>query len=101
MARVYARSAERLTNLLAAGETDTQTDRIASNVDVSVMTLAELVWGRAKAERDPGVVSNFAENTRFGETVIEEFILNFSKAGEQFGQEPNYGVYESIQSLLE
>jgi Nucleoside-diphosphate-sugar epimerases len=101
VARAYVRSAERLIDQLNAGKTGTETYEIASDEDLSVMRLAEIVQERAKAQRDISVDIDLVENPRSGETMVEKFSVDTSKAQEQLGWETTHDISESIQSLLE
>ena len=101
VARVYVRSAERLIDQLRADETGTETYEIASDEDLSVMRLAEIVQDHAKTERDLSVDIDLVENPRSGETMVEEFSVNFSKAREQLGWDLKYDVSESVLELLQ
>lgn len=101
VARVYVRSAERLIDQLRADETGTETYEIASDEDLSVMRLAEIVQDHAKTGHDLSVDIDLVENPRSGETMVEKFSVDFSKAREQLGWEPNYDISESVLELLQ
>jgi UDP-glucose 4-epimerase len=78
VARSYVRSAERVVEQLARGETGTETYEIASEDDLGVMEVAKIVQRIAKAERGVGVDVEFVENPRSGETILEEFSVDRS-----------------------
>jgi UDP-glucose 4-epimerase len=100
VARVYVRSAERLLEQLQAGTTGTETYEIASDEDLSVMRIAETVRDVAAAERDLNVNIKLVENPRTGETMVEEFSVDTSKAREQLGWGVRAVVEDSIRELL-
>ncbi|RLM57150.1 NAD(P)-dependent oxidoreductase [Halobellus sp. Atlit-31R] len=101
IARVYLRSAERLLKQLDAGENGTETYEIASDEDLSVMRIAEIVQESAEEERDIGVDVELVENPRAGETMVEEFSVDTSKVRDRLGWKPQETVSESVQSLLQ
>jgi len=73
VARAYVCSAERLLEQLERGETGTETYEIASDEDMSVMEVAEIVREAASAERGIDVDVELVENPRSAETMVEEF----------------------------
>ncbi|PSP53103.1 oxidoreductase [Halobacteriales archaeon QH_1_68_42] len=81
VARAYVRSAERLADRLADGETGVEKYELASDEDPSVMELAELVRRLAREERDIEVDVELVENPRAGEeTLVSEFPVDTSRA---------------------
>ena len=100
VARVYVRSAERLLEQLERGETGTETYEIASDVDMNVMEVAEIVRETALEERGIDVEIETVENPRSAETMVEEFGVDISATGERLGWRPNEGVNESVRHLL-
>ena len=100
VARVYVRSAERLLEQLASGETGTETFEIASEEDMSVMEVAEIVREVAHEEREIDVDVELVENPRSAETMVEEFGVDISAAGERLGWAPSESVNESVRHLL-
>jgi UDP-glucose 4-epimerase len=100
IARVYLRSVERLLEQLNDGETGTETYEVASDEDLSVMSVAEIVQEVAREVRGLDVEVELVENPRAGETMVEEFGVDTSKAREQLGWEPRETVSESIRGLL-
>ena len=100
VARAYVRSAERLVEQLASGETGTETYEIASEEDLGVMEVAEIVQEIASEERGIEVDVDLVENPRSGETMVEEFDVDTSKTHDDLGWEPTHTVEESIRELL-
>jgi len=100
VARAYVCSAERLLEQLERGETGTETYEIASDEDMSVMEVAEIVREAASAESGIDVDVKLVENPRSGETMVEEFGVDISAAGERLGWEPSESVAESVRRLL-
>jgi len=100
VARAYVRSAERLLEQLERGETGTETYEIASEEDMSVMRVAEIVREAASEERGIDIDVELVENPRSGETMVEEFGVDISGARELLGWEPNESVEESVGILL-
>lgn len=82
VARAYVRSAERLVGQLARGETGTETYEIASEEDLGVMRVAEIAREVAREERGIEVNIELVENSRSGETMVEEFGVDTSGARE-------------------
>ena len=101
VARAYVRSAEGLLTQLDHGETGSDTYEIASKADLSVMEVAELIQQRAREEHGIEVEIELVENPRSGETMVEEFGVDISKMKKQNDWEPQEGIEESIQSLLQ
>ena len=101
VARVYVRSAERLVEQLARGETGTETYEIASEEDLSVMRVAEIVQEAAQSERGIGVDVELVENPRVAETMVEEFGVDISNAREKLGWKNKETVKRSILTLLQ
>jgi len=100
VARAYVRSAERLLEQLERGETGTETYEIASDEDMSVMRVAEIVREVASEERGIDIDVELVENPRSGETMVEEFGVDISGAREQLGWTPEEGVKNSVRQLL-
>jgi len=100
VARAYVRSAERLLEQLASGETGTETFEIASDEDLSVMRAAEIVREVAREERGIEVDVQLVENPRSAETMVEEFGVDISEAEARLGWKRSESVSESIQRLL-
>jgi len=100
VARVYVRSAERLLEQLANGETGTETYEIASNEDMSVMAVADIVREAASEECGIDVDIELVQNPRSAETMVQEFGVDISTVGEYLGWQPNEGINESVQHLL-
>jgi UDP-glucose 4-epimerase len=101
VARAYVRSAERLLEQLESGETGTETYEIASEEDLSVMRVAEIVREVASEERGINVDVELVENPRSAETMVEEFGVDTSGAHEELGWEGKERVRRSISRLLQ
>ena len=100
VASAYVRSAERLLDQLAAGETGTWTYEIASDEDPSVMEVAEMVQAIA-AEMGIETDVDLVENPRGNETLVSEFAVDTSKAKADLGWEASHSVEETVRELLE
>jgi UDP-glucose 4-epimerase len=101
VARAYVHSTERLLDQLAAGETGVEKFEIASSEDPSVEAVAEVVQSIAAEERDQHVDIELVENPRGdGETLVEDFTVDTSKAQSVLGWEPKHTVEDSIRRLL-
>ncbi|WP_144920747.1 NAD-dependent epimerase/dehydratase family protein [Halorubrum salsamenti] len=100
VARVYVRSAERLLEQLDRGETGTGTYEIASDEDMSVMEVAEIVREAALEERGIDVDVELVENPRSGETMVEEFGVDISAVSDGLNWAPQESINESVQQLL-
>lgn len=100
IARVYLRSAEQLFARLQDGKTGTETYEIASDEDLSVMQIAEMIQMRAREVRNIDIDVQLVNNPRADETMVEEFSVDTSRAREHLGWEPREDVKESIGDLL-
>ncbi|WP_121740995.1 NAD-dependent epimerase/dehydratase family protein [Natronorubrum halophilum] len=100
VARAYVRSAERLLEQLADGETGTETYEIAGDEDPSVMAVAKTVRDLARDELGETVDVELVENPRSAETMVEEFAVDTSRATETLGWEVHHSVEESVRELL-
>ena len=100
VARAYVRSAERLLEQLERGETGAETYEIASDEDMSVMEVAEIVGEATLAELGSEVDIELVENPRSGETMVEEFGVDISAASEKLEWDPRESVGESVRRLL-
>ncbi|MFC4245637.1 NAD-dependent epimerase/dehydratase family protein [Natribaculum luteum] len=100
VARAYIRSAERLLDQLADGDTGTETYEIAGNEDPSVMSVAETVQEIARDELGVSVDVELVENPRSGETLVEDFTVDTSKANEVLRWEARHTVDESVRELV-
>jgi UDP-glucose 4-epimerase len=99
VARVYVRSTERLLEQLGSGETGTETYEIASEEDLSVMRVAEMVREIGR-ELDIGVDIELVENPRVDETMVEEFEVDVSASHEVLGWKRTESVKSSISRLM-
>ena len=100
VARAYVRSAERLVGQLARGETGTETYEIASEEDLGVMEVAEIVQETAREERGIEVDVELVENPRSGETMVEEFGVDISGARDVLGWEVRESVAGAVREGL-
>jgi len=100
VARAYVCSAERLLEQLASGETGTETYEIASDEDMSVMEVAEIVREAAREERGIDVNVELVENPRSAETTVEEFGVDTSKTENELGWGRSQTVPEVVSGLL-
>jgi len=101
VARAYVRSAERLVEQLASGETGTETYEIASDEDMSVMEVAEIVREIAREERGIDVDVELVENPRSDETMVEEFSVDISSTKGRLGWKTTESVAVAVRELLE
>jgi hypothetical protein len=65
------------------------------------MTVAETVRQSAQEEIDTDVDVTLVENPRSGETLVDRFEVDISKAREQLNWEPQHTVESSIRRLLQ
>jgi UDP-glucose 4-epimerase len=100
ISRAYVRNTERLLERLEAGETGARVYEIASDEDLSVMTVAEMVQRIAREELGTDPEVTLIENPRSAETLVEDFAIDISRAREELGWEPTHTVEESIRDLL-
>src|SRR6056297_1262056 len=100
VARAYVRSAERLVEQLERGETGTETYEIASDEDMSVMEVAEIVQEAALNHRKIDVDVELVENPRSGETMSKEFVVDTTAASEGLDWVLREEVEITIQNLL-
>jgi len=98
VARAYLRSAERLLDQLAAGETGVEKYEIASDEDPGVEDVAELVQSVA-ADHGREVDVELVENPRAGEeTLVSQFPVDTTAAHEQLGWETRYDVESVVRA---
>lgn len=101
VARAYVRSAERLAEQLAAGETGVERYEIASDEDPSVMTVAEAIEDIA-GEYGLDADVELVENPRAGdETLVSEFGVDTSAARERLGWEVRHSIEETVRQRLD
>ncbi|WP_254545815.1 NAD-dependent epimerase/dehydratase family protein [Halomarina pelagica] len=100
VARAFVRSAERLVEQHADGETGVEKFEIATDEDPGVVDVAELVREIAREERglDPDV--ELVENPRSGETLVDSFEVDTEAARHVLGWEPQESVEASVRDLL-
>ncbi|MEF8864005.1 MAG: NAD-dependent epimerase/dehydratase family protein [Haloarculaceae archaeon] len=100
VARAFVRSAERMAEQLDVGETGIEKYEIASEEDPSVILVAERVRKLAREELGREVEIQLVDNPRSGETLVEEFTVDTTRARDRLGWEPEHTVGESIRDLL-
>jgi UDP-glucose 4-epimerase len=100
VARVYVRSAERLVEQLERRETGTETYEIASNEEMSVMEVAEIVQEAARADRGIDTDVVLVENPRSSETMMEEFGVDTSAVKKRLGWNRTENVAQAVSRLL-
>ena len=99
VANAYLRSAERLLEQLADGDTGTRAYEIAGDEDPSVMTVAELVQSIA-AEAGVETAVTLVENPRSGETLVDEFTVDTTRAREELGWQPTRTVKATVREQI-
>lgn len=100
-ATAYLRSATRILDARAAGETGAQQYEIASDEDPAIMTVAERVQA-ITAEitgREPPI--ELVDNPRGNETLVGEFGVDTTRAREELDWQPTRSIDDSIRSLVE
>jgi nucleoside-diphosphate-sugar epimerase len=100
VADAYVRSAETMVGQLADGETGARAYEIASDEDPSVMEIAELVQQIASVEANVDTDIELVENPRSGETLVDEFVVDTTRAREELGWEPTRTVESTIRELI-
>jgi UDP-glucose 4-epimerase len=100
VARAFVCSAERMREQLENGETGAEKYEIASDEDPSVIIIAERVKELAREELGREVDIQLVDNPRSGETLVEDFAVDTTKAREQLGWEPEHTVDASVRELL-
>src|SRR5699024_4707083 len=100
VARAYVRSAERLFDQLAAGETGVEKYELASDEDPSVMEIAELVARVAREERgaDPDV--ELIENPRASETLVDRFPVDTTRTHDVLGWSVEHSLEDTVRERL-
>ena len=101
VADAYLRSAERLREQVASGETGARAYEIASNEDPSVQAVAELVQETARSVADIETDVRLVENPRDNETLVEQFAVDTSRARTELGWEPTRTVEATVRRLIE
>jgi len=99
VAHAYIRSVERLREQLEEHDTGVDHYAIASDEDPSVEEVAERVHAMAqRAGYETSV--ELVDNPRSGETMVEQFGVDTSKAREELGWEPTRTIEDTIQKQL-
>ena len=101
VARAYVRGGERMLEQLEAGSTGTEKYEIASDEDLGVHTVANIVRDAA-AERNLDCDVELVENPRAGEeTLVDSFEVDTTRARERLGWEPEQTVASTIEAVLD
>ena len=100
IAEAYVHSVERLLDQREAGETGTWKYELASQEEMSVRRVAELVRDVATEELNIEPEVKLVENPRSDETLVEEFSVDTSKARKELGWEPTHTVESTVRDLL-
>ena len=100
VARAYVRSAELLLEQLAHGKTGAETYEIASEEDMSVMEVAEIVCEVAREDSGINVDIELVENPRADETMVKEFSVDTSQTENELGWERSQTVSDTVSGLL-
>jgi UDP-glucose 4-epimerase len=95
------RRAERKREEVKDRERGTEYYEIASNEDLSVMAVAELVRDIAHEATGLKVAVSLVDNPRSGETIVNEFSVDTSSIWDDLGWSPSCTVGESVRELLE
>lgn len=99
-ARAHVLSVERLLTRLESGETGYWKYEIASEEDHSVATIAERVQATVSELTGEVPTIELVENPR-GESLVEQFPVDTSRAREELGWTTRYSVDESIRTIVE
>jgi nucleoside-diphosphate-sugar epimerase len=101
VARAYVRSAERMTEQLAAGETGTEKFEIASDEDPGIHAVARLVRDIAAETADIDADIELVENPRGDdETLVDSFAVETSRAREKLGWEPTDDIESAVRDAI-
>ncbi|TKX46018.1 MULTISPECIES: NAD(P)-dependent oxidoreductase [unclassified Halorubrum] len=100
VARAYVQSTERLVEQLKRGETGSETYEIASDQDMSVMEVAEIVQSAADDVLKADVDITLVKNPRGNETVVNRFDVDTSTTKQVINWETQEKVSESVYQLL-
>lgn len=100
VATAYVRSAERLLDEIAAGETGVKKYEIASEEDPSVMAVAELVREIVAEERGTEPEVELVSNPRAAETLVDDFGIDTGPARRELGWEATRSIEGTIRGLV-
>jgi UDP-glucose 4-epimerase len=100
VARAYVRSAERMVDQIARGETGVETYEIASDEAPSVRSVAELVRDAAAEIVGADVDVEVVENPRGNETLVSDFGVDTSTAADRFDWTARHGVEDTVREVL-
>lgn len=101
VARAYVRSAERMLDQFSNNTIQTENYEIATDEDPSVMEVARLVARIAKEQRGIDVDVQLVDNPRPGETTVESFGVDTTKASEDLGWEPTHSIEDTVRERLQ
>lgn len=100
VARAYVRSAERMVEQLAAGETGIEKYELASDEDPSVMEIAELVARVAGEERGADPAVELIENPRESETLVDRFPVDTTRTHDVLGWHVERSLEDTVRERL-
>jgi UDP-glucose 4-epimerase len=101
VARACVKSAEQLLTERDARKTGARVYEVASNQDLSIMTVAQRVANLAKEKFGTSPDVKLVDNPRgSAETLVEEFSVDISKTKADLCWEPQHNFDDSIQDLL-
>jgi UDP-glucose 4-epimerase len=101
VARAYLQSVERLLHQLETDATGVERYEIASDEDLSVMQIAELVQMIARDERDIDIDIELVENPRSGETLVDTFTVDTSEALDHLDWKPETAIEDAVRSQFQ
>ena len=101
VARAYVRSAERMVEQLAAGDTGVKKYELGSDEDPSVREVAELVARVAREERGIEVDVELVENPRSGETLVDSFAVDTARTREELGWRVEHSLEATVRERLD
>lgn len=101
VAWAYIRSAERLCEQLSSGSTGVEKYEIASDEDLSVMGVAEMVKRVTLEEVGRDVDIKVVENPRENETFVGEFPVDTERTQRNLGWSTERTVEETIRNLID
>jgi nucleoside-diphosphate-sugar epimerase len=102
VAQAYVRSAERMVEQLAAGETGVEKYEIASDEDPGVHTVAKLVRDIAAETAGIDADIELVENPRGDdETLFDQFPVETRRAREELGWDTSHDVESAVRAAFE
>ena len=94
------RGVERALSLQADGETGTWKYELATEDELSVHQVAELVQAAAADERGVDVPIELVDNPRDDETLVSDFAVDSTRARADLGWQPNRTVAAAVRDLI-